>query len=90
MARYRERDENDLVWNRTRRHITATVRMKAADIVEEILNDTLTVAWDRYVEATKTGTSIELDDVSLEWIEAVLREKLRPQLEAQLADVANG
>lgn len=90
MARYRNKDETDLVWNRTRRRITRDLDTKIQDFREELLNKLLTAAWDRYVEALETGSLVQLEDESSKWVDDVLTQQLQPRLEAQLGDVANG
>ena len=90
MARYREKDENDLVWNRTRRRITRDLDTKIQDFREELLNEMLTAAWDKYVDALETHTLVQLEDEASRWVDDVLKEQLRPKLEAQVDNVANG
>ena len=90
MARYREKDENDLVWNRTRRRITRDLDTQIYDFREELLNEMLSAAWDRYVEALETHTLVQLEDEASRWVKEVLDEQLRPKLEAQRGNVANG
>ena len=86
MARYRPKDETDLVWNRTRRRITRDLDTKIIDFREELLNKLLTGAWDKYVEALETGTLVQLEDEASNWVEDILTKQLRPALEAE----ANG
>ncbi len=62
MARYREKDETDLRWNKIRRSITYEVNRQTADVREEILNKLLAHAWDEYVKALETGTKLELEE----------------------------
>jgi len=79
MARYRNKDETDLVWNRTRRRITRDLDTKIQDFREELLNEMLTAAWERYSAALETGALVQLEDEATEWVDKVLKE-LRPGL----------
>ena len=49
MARYRQKDETDLVWNRVRRQITRELDTVIMNKREEALNVLLSNAWDEYV-----------------------------------------
>ena len=69
MARYREKDETDLVWNKTRRQITRDLDTKIQNFREELLNQLLTAAWERYSAALETGTLIELADEASNWVD---------------------
>jgi hypothetical protein len=80
VARYRSKDETDLVWNRTRRRITRDLDTKIGDFREELLNDLLTAAWEKYVAALETGSLIQLEDEASHWIDDLL-ERIRPSLE---------
>jgi hypothetical protein len=90
MARYREKSPDDLAWNRTRRRITRDLDTKIYDFREELLNEMLTAAWEKYVAALETGSLIQLEDEASKWVDDVLAQQLRPKLEAQVANVANG
>ena len=83
MARYRSKDETDLVWNRTRRRITRDLDTQIADFREELLNELLTAAWERYVKALETGTLVQLEDEASVWVRNVLDGQLRPKIEAR-------
>lgn len=61
MARYRQKDETDLVWNRIRRQITRDLDTEIANRREEVLNELLTGAWDDYTKAIATGQLIEVE-----------------------------
>jgi hypothetical protein len=88
VARYREKDENDLAWNKTRRRITRELDTRIADFREDLLNKLLTDAWDKHTAALEQGKTLILEDEASEWVDAILRQKLRPVIEAELgADV---
>lgn len=89
MARYREKDETDLVWNRTRRQITRDLDTKIQNFREELLNDLLSTAWDKYTDAIETGSLIQLEDEAAGWVDTQLQKFLRPQLEVTDDAVAN-
>lgn len=78
MARYRQKDETDLVWNRTRRQITRDLDTKVMNFREELLNKMLTDAWSKYTEALETGTLVQLEDEASSWVDGVLRAQLLP------------
>ena len=61
MARYRQKDETDLVWNRIRRQLTRDLDTEIANRREEVLNELLTGAWEEYTQALKTGTVKEVE-----------------------------
>jgi len=87
VARYRTKDETDLVWNRTRRRITRDLDTQIQDLREELLDKLLSAAWERYTKALETGTLVQLEDEASKWIDDLLRVQLRPRIEA---GVANG
>jgi hypothetical protein len=80
LARYRTKDETDLVWNKIRRQITRDLDTRIQDFREELLNDMLTGAWEKYVAALETGSLVQLEDEATEWVEKVLRTQLKPRL----------
>lgn len=82
MARYRNKDETDLVWNRTRRRITRDLDTKIQDFREELLNRMLTAAWEKYSAALETGSLVQLEDDATAWVDAVLTKRLVPVIEA--------
>ena len=88
MARYREKDETDLVWNRTRRQITRDLDTRIQNFREDLLNRLLTSAWDRYAAALETGTLIQLEDEASTWVDDLLKRQLTPAIEADLGDLA--
>jgi len=90
VARYRSKDETDLVWNRTRRRITRDLDTKIQDFREELLNKLLTAAWEQYVAALETGSLVQLEDEASKWVDDLLALQLQPKLEADLANMANG
>lgn len=90
MARYRSKDETDLVWNRTRRQITRDLDTRIQNFREELLNKLLTDAWDKYVEELDTGTVVQLEDSMTAWVDDILNRQLRPALEADRGDVDEG
>ena len=56
MARYRNKDEVDLTWNRIRRRLTRELDTEIQNAREAALNQLLSKAWDDYTEAIGTGT----------------------------------
>jgi hypothetical protein len=90
VARYRSKDETDLVWNRTRRRITRDLDTKIMDFREELLNKLLTDAWDKYVAALETGALVQLEDEASRWVDDLLHGQLKPALEVEHGDVEGG
>lgn len=74
MARYRERDETDLRWNRIRRRLTRELDTQIMDWREDALNKLLTDAWDKYAEALQTGAKLELEAHYGAWVSQALDE----------------
>lgn len=89
MARYREKSPDDLVWNRTRRQITRDLDTRIQNFREELLNDLLVAAWDKYVKALETGEQKQLVDEASEWVSNHLDRYLRPAIEAEHGDLAD-
>ena len=80
MARYREKDENDLAWNKIRRRITRELDTRIADAREEWLNSLLVGAWDKYTQALDSDEVPELDDESTTWIAETVDSFLKPRM----------
>jgi hypothetical protein len=60
-ARYRNKDETDLVWNRIRRQITRDLDTEIQNKREEVLNILLTKAWEDYTTSLESGELVELE-----------------------------
>jgi hypothetical protein len=89
VARYRSKDETDLVWNRTRRQITRDLDTKVQNFREELLNKLLTDAWEKYVAALDTGSLVQLEDEASTWVDDLLTRQLQPAIEATHGDLDN-
>lgn len=76
MARYREKDETDLVWNRIRRQITRDLDTEIQNAREEVLNGLLSTAWDDYVKAIGTGELREVEARYSSLVKAIVQEKI--------------
>lgn len=61
MARYRQKDETDLVWNRIRRHVTRELDTEIQNRREFALNELLSEAWEEYSRGLKDGTIREVE-----------------------------
>jgi len=88
VARYRNKDETDLTWNRIRRQVTRDLDTRIQNFREELLNEMLTAAWEKYAEALETGSLVQLEDEATQWVDGVLTTQLRPAIEAMNGDVA--
>lgn len=81
VARYREKDETDLVWNRIRRQITRDLDTEIQNRREEVLNTLLSSAWDDYVAAIGTGELREVEARYSKLVKAIVEENIvRPEL----------
>lgn len=89
MAKYRQKDETDLVWNRTRRQITRDLDTQIQNFREELLNTLLSDAWGRYVKALDSGTLVQLEDEAADWIRTLLDTQLKSAIEGEHVDVAS-
>lgn len=86
MARYREKDETDLVWNRIRRQITRDLDTEIYNAREEVLNSLLSTAWDDYVKAIGTGELREVEARYSTLVRSIVQEKIvRPELASEVA-----
>ena len=72
IARYREKDETDLRWNRILRRLTRELDTQIQDWREEVLNDVLSGAWEEYVKAINTGEKLELEGDYKGWVDKAL------------------
>lgn len=88
MARYREKDETDLVWNRIRRQITRDLDTEIQNRREEVLNVLLSGAWDDYTKAIATGELREVEAKYSNLITEIVRDIVQPR-ELVGGDVAN-
>lgn len=79
-ARYRNKDETDLTWNRIRRQVTRDLDTRIQNFREELLNEMLTAAWEKYATALETGSLVQLEDEATEWVDEVMKRQLRPAL----------
>jgi len=89
MARYRDKDETDLAWNRIRRQITRDLDTEIQNAREEVLNELLSGAWDEYTKALKAGTVIELEAKYKRLVSEIVKDVVRSR-ELPRADVAQG
>lgn len=74
MARYRHKDETDLVWNRIRRQITRDLDTEIQNRREEALNTLLSEAWDEYTKSLESGELVELEAKYSGFVSAVVAD----------------
>lgn len=79
MARYRQKDETDLVWNRIRRQITRELDTEIANRREEVLNNLLWGAWEDYTKAIATGQLIEVEAKYANLISEIVSDIVQPK-----------
>lgn len=89
MARYREKDETDLVWNRIRRQITRDLDTEIQNRREDVLNTLLSGAWEDYTKAIATGQLVELEAKYSNLISEIVKDIVQPK-ELARADLADG
>ena len=77
MARYRSKDETDLVWNRIRRRLTRELDTQVMDWREEALNKLLTDAWERYAKALDSGSMLQVEGDYKAWVSKALSEQIQ-------------
>lgn len=82
MARYRQKDEVDLRWNRIRRRITRELDLQIADWREEALNELLSGAWEQYKNALSTGDVLELEAKYESFVKGVLDDVIDVTVDA--------
>lgn len=92
MARYLEKNEDDLRWNQIRRRITREIDTQIAEWREVQLNSLLSGAWEKYTETLETGEKLALESQYSEWISKALDEAIKdvvpPEEGAESASVA--
>ena len=76
IARYREKDETDLVWNRIRRKLTRDLDTEIQNRREDVLNTLLSTAWDDYVKAIGTGELKEVEDKYSSLVKSIVEENI--------------
>ena len=81
MARYREKDETDLAWNRIRRRLTRELDTEIQNRREEALNALLSKAWDDYVKAIGEGKVPEVESKYSSLVTAVVEDTIPERFE---------
>lgn len=85
MARYRQKDETDLRWNRIRRRLTMELDLQVRDWREEALNRLLSGAWTEYVKALGSGEVLELEAHYDTWVAQALNESVTLEVDDEAA-----
>ena len=79
MARYRQKDSTDLVWNRIRRQITRDLDTEIQNRREEVLNELLWGAWEDYTRAIGSGELREVEAKYASLISEIVKDIVRPR-----------
>ena len=79
MARYRQKDSTDLVWNRIRRQITRDLDTEIQNRREDVLNDLLSGAWDDYTRAIGSGELREVEARYSRLISEIVKDVVQPK-----------
>ena len=79
MARYRQKDETDLTWNRIRRQITRDLDTEIQNRREEVLNELLSAAWTDYTKAIQSGELREVEAKYSTLVAEIVKDVVRPQ-----------
>lgn len=88
MARYREKDDTDLAWNRIRRRITRELDTEIQNAREDALNQLLSKAWHEYTEALGEGKVPEVESKYTNLVTTIVADVIPDKvLEASDADV---
>lgn len=74
MAKYRHKDDTELRWNRIRRRLTRELDTQIADVREELLNNVLTAAYDKFTAALEQGHTLEIEPEYEEWVSTALEQ----------------
>lgn len=82
MAKYRQKDDVDIRWNRIRRRITRELDTQLADWREDALNRLLSGAWTEYVKAIGSGDVLELEAHYTTWVAQALDDVIDVPVEA--------
>lgn len=85
MARYRQKDDTDLRWNRIRRRLTMELDLQVKDWREEALNRLLSGAWTEYVKALGDGEVLELEAHYDTWVAQALNESVEIEVDGEAA-----
>lgn len=72
MARYTEKTEADLAWDRIRRTVQYIINLRAASWRIEKLNEVLPRLQDEFEAALSEGKLLELEPGSLDWMRAAI------------------
>jgi hypothetical protein len=82
VARYRQKTEEDIRWNRIRRRITRELDLQVADWREEALNTLLSDAFRQYAKSLQTGEVLELEAAYSTFVKEVLDEVIVVSVDA--------
>jgi hypothetical protein len=85
MAKFRQKDQLELDWNRIRRRLTRELDTQIADWREEALNRLLPGAWEKYTEAIASGKTVELESKYKEFVTAVLDDVVDVKVDDEAA-----
>lgn len=85
MARYRQKDDVDLRWNRIRRRITRELDLQIADWREGALNELLGSAWEQYKNALASGEVLELEASYTQFVAEALDGVIDVEVEREAA-----
>jgi hypothetical protein len=74
VARYRHKDENDLVWNRIRRQLTRDFDTELQNRREAALNILLFEAWGDYSKSLQSGELREVEGKYTNLVSAIVHD----------------
>jgi hypothetical protein len=74
LARYRTKDEIDILWNQARRHLTRELDTQIADWREIALNKILGTAWEEFQKAISTGEKLQIEATYSEFVSSALAD----------------
>jgi hypothetical protein len=82
VARYREKTQDELVWNDLRRRLTRQLDTEISAFREMVLNKLLTGAFDEYTKSLESGQELVLESNVAAWIGDAMSQVLDPKVEA--------
>lgn len=88
MARYRQKNEDDLRWNRIRRRLTRELDTRIGDYRDDKLNTILSLAWDEYAQSLETGDKLEIEADYEDWVTRSLEQSVRVPFEAKARETS--
>lgn len=85
MAKYRQKDQLEIDWNRIRRRLVRELDTQIQDWREVAVDRLLSGAWEKYTEAISKGQTVELEAHYETFVAAVLNDVVNLQVDDEAA-----